>query len=336
MKQLILIAFFLFTSATMFAQSLSVKLNSRQPNFTARNGSLNQVTSTVDTVNIYVNRATGGTFYGSPDGGYVFGTSYFLDTSTATLYPVTDETGIEFDGIGNATVTDILFWAGAKQITGTPDIVTGKIYTVGADSMPVTLLGSGTINMMDIDTSLSAPTFTDLSITSGTTNITSDFFVSLSYVGNDDTIGFLSTAAGDGMNEKRIRQKASAAFLGTWGRMGDLYPFLDVDLFFAPIVTITGVGINDHFTLKNATLEPVYPSPAKDEVHLDYTLKNNCTVSYCLFDLRGKKYFELKNEQQAAGTYSQTFNTSGLASGNYFLSVSINGNTVNQKVVIAK
>jgi hypothetical protein len=336
MKSTLLSTIFFFAGAALFAQPLSVKMNNRQPSFQVRNGYSNQLTSTTDTVDIYIMRATGGTFYQSQDGGYIFGTSYYYDGSSGSFFPVTDETGLHYDGIGNATVTDILFWAGAKQITGSADDITGKIYSVGADSMPVTLLGSGTMSMTDVDTSLSAPAFTDLVINNGSANITSGFFVSLEYAGNDDTLGLVSTGAGDGMGEKRIRQKTSTAFGGVWNHLGDLYPLLDVDLFFAPIVSLSGVGINDHFTLKDATMNAVYPSVTASDFHLDYTLSKNSVVSYYLFDLKGKKYFQTFGEEQSAGTYSRTFDVTGLAAGNYFLSVNINGKTVSQKIVVTK
>lgn len=336
MKSKLLLVILFFSGVSLFAQQLPAKLNHRQPQFTARNVSPNQLTSVTDTVDVYILRATGGTFYQSQDGGYIFGTSYYYDGSTMTYYPVSDETGIGFDAIGNATVTDILFWAGSKYITGTPEDITGKIYSAGPDSMPTTMLASGTMSIQDVDTSLSVPAFTDLPITSGTANITSSFFVSLAYAGNDDTLGLVSTGAGDGMMEKRIRLKASQFFGGTWIRMGELYPLLDVDLFFAPIVTLTGVGVDEHFMLKNAALSAVYPSVAASEIHLDYTLKDNSTVSYYLFDLKGKKYAELKDEQQHKGSYSQSFDVSNLAAGNYYVTVNINGNTVTQKFLVAR
>ncbi|MEO8088576.1 MAG: T9SS type A sorting domain-containing protein [Bacteroidota bacterium] len=335
MKSILLSTIFVTAGIALSAQTLPVKLSSRQPNYAARNGGQNETTSIVDTVDVYILRATSGSFYQGQDGGYIFGTSYFFDTTSGMFFPVTDESGIGFDGIGNADVTDILFWAGAKQITGNPDSITGKIYAAGPDSMPTTLLGSGTMSMQDVDTSLSAPTFTDL-VLSSPVAITSSFFASIAYAGNDDTLGFLSSGLGNGLMEKRIRQKASADFGGVWVRMGELYPSLDLDLFFAPIVTLAGVGIDNHFAVANAALGAVYPTIANSEVHIDYTLNANSTVSYFLFDMKGKKYFEQQSEQQHAGSYSQAFDVSNLGNGNYFLSVTINGKTVTQKVIVTK
>jgi hypothetical protein len=335
MKSQTLSALFIFMCTAVFAQTLPVQLSVRQPGTLNFNPVPGHSSSVTDTVDVYIMRATSGSFYQSQDGGYIFGTSYYYDGGSASYFPITDETGIGFDAIGSAVVTDILFWAGAKYITGNADNITGKVYEAGTDSMPTTLLGSGTMSMQDVDTSLAGPIFTTLPITGGAP-ISSAFFVSIAYAGNDDTLGFLSSGPGDGLMEKRIRLKASADFGGAWIRMGELYPLLDVDLFFAPIVTLSGVGINDHFVLGNASIDAVYPSVATDQFHLDYTLAGNSSVRYFLFDLSGKKYFEQKEEQQQAGTYSRSFDASSLSAGNYFLSVAINGRAVTQKVVVSR
>jgi hypothetical protein len=169
-------------------------------------------------------------------------------------------------------------------------------------------------------------------------NITGDYFVSMDYAGFDDTLGFITTAPGDGLMEYRLRQKASPAFLnGAWVRLGELYGFLDVDMFWAPIYTIIDDGVNDHFTLKNkATVQPVYPTVASSEIHLDYTLPSTSTVSYYIFDLKGRRYFEVKAEEQMSGTYAQTFDVSTLAAGNYFIAVTINGQMITQKAVVTR
>jgi len=340
MKSLLLSTVFFFAGTALFGQSLpafQTKLISLSPASVsaARNGIPNQTSSTVDTADQYILRATGGSYSPVLDGGYVFGTSYYYDSTTATLYPVTDETGLEFDAVGSATITDLIFWAGHKYINGAPDDLDAKVYDVGPDSMPTNLLATATMSMQDVDTGLSA-IFTMINFPTGA-NITGDYFVSMEYAGFDDTLGFITTANGDGQMEYRLRQKASPVFLsGAWVRLGELYGFLDVDMFWAPIYTIIDDGIN-HFTLKNkATVQPLYPTVASSEVHLDYALPSTSTVSYYIFDLKGRRYFEMNSEQQMAGTYAQTFDVSTLAAGNYFVAVTINGQMITQKVVVTK
>jgi len=340
MKSLLLSIVCLFAGTTLYSQSLQVNqplhIDISTPAASAAKNANpnNQTTSVTDTADEYILRATGGTLYSGTGGGYVFGTSYYYDTATTTLYFVTDETGLEFDAVGSATVTDLIFWAGAKYINGAADDLAVNVYDAGTDSMPSNLLTSETLNMANVDTGLSA-VFTQVTFSTGA-NITGNYFVSISYAGIDDTLGFVSTADGDGQMEYRLRQKASIVFGGAWARMGELYPFLDVDMFWAPIYTILDDGINDHFTVKNATLDPIYPTVASNEIHLDYTLAATSDVSYYIFDLKGRKYFEVKSEKQAAGAYSQTFDVSALASGNYFVAVTINGQMITQKAVVTK
>ena len=339
MKSLLLSIACLIAGTTVFSQSLPVG----QPQIlnigthdasAAKNANPNQTSSIIDTADEYLIRATGARLYSGIDGGYVFGTSYFYDSASQQLFPVTDESGIEFDAIGSATITDLLIWCATKYINGAADDITAKVYDVDPDSMPLNELGNATINMQDVDSSQQA-NFTMITFPGGV-NITGDYFVSIAYPNIDDTVGLVTSAPGDGLGEKRIRQKASFAFGGAWARMGDLYQFLDVDLLFAPIYTLLDDGVDNHFDLKNATLDPIYPSVASSEIHLDYNLAQTSDVSYYIFDLKGRRYFEMKSEKQAAGAYSQTFDVSTLAAGNYFVAVTINGQMITQKAVVAR
>jgi hypothetical protein len=344
MKSLLLSTVFFFAGTALFSQSIpvgQVKLVSLGSSSASaeKNGTPNQTFSTIDTADQYILRATGGTFYLAPNGGYAFGTGYYFDTQSSTLVPFTDESGLEFDAVGSATVTDLIFWAGAKYINGAPDNINAKIYDIGPDSMPVNLLGTASMSMQDVDTGLSA-VFTMINFPGGV-NITGDYFISFEYAGIDDTIGFVTTGPGDGQMELRIRQKLGAFFGSPWLRVSDIYtmpfPALDVDFFWAPIYTLLDDGTNDHFTLKNnATVQPLYPTVATTDIHLDYSLPAASTVSYYIFDLKGRRYFETKSEQQKAGTYSQTFDVSTLAAGNYFVAVTINGQMITQKAVVTR
>jgi len=337
MKKLLLINFLLFSSITIFAQLSPANLKSKPLNtITTSYGGFNHVLLTDTVISKYADRANAAYLYQgqAPDLGYIFGTYYFFNNPN--YFAVTAESGIGFDAVMDANIIDVLFWAGKKYINGNADSITMKIYSTGADSMPVSLLASGRMSMADVDTSSIASTFTDIPITNGTANIASPFLVSLSYEGNDDTLGLFTSGPGNGLNEKRIRQLTTIDFGSMWIRSGDLFTFTDVDLFFIPVATINSVGTNDFFSFDNASLMPIYPSPANDLIHMDYTLKNNSAFSYCFFDLRGKKYFEQKSEQQHAGSYSEAFDVSKLASGNYYLSVTINGKTVTQKVMVTK
>jgi hypothetical protein len=340
MKSLLLSTIFLFAGTALFSQTIPVGpskvINYNSTSVSAeRNGIPNQTFSTVDTADEYIVRATGAQIVPVTDGGYAFGTSYYYDVNTATLYFVTDECGLEFDAVGSATITDLIFWSARKYINGAPDNLNAKVYDAGPDSMPSNLLGSESMSMQDVDTSSSSPVFTQITF-STPPGITGNYFVSMEYAGFDDTICFVSTGPGNGMMERRLRHKASADFGGQWKRMGELFNFMDVDMFWAPIYTILDDGIN-HFTLKNkATVQPLYPTVSSTQLHLDYSLPSSSEVGYYIFDLKGNRYFEVKSEQQLAGTYSQSFDVTTLAAGNYFVAITINGQMITQKAVVAK
>src|SRR6188768_2091096 len=158
MKSLLLSTIFLFAGTALFSQSIPVGPTKHISLGTysasaEKNGIPNQTFSTTDTADQYILRATGGSIHPVIDGGYVFGTSYYFDVNTSTLYFVTDETGLHFDAVGSATITDLIFWVAKKYINGAADNIDVKVSDVGPDSMPTTLLGSATMSMQDIDSS---------------------------------------------------------------------------------------------------------------------------------------------------------------------------------------
>ena len=163
------------------------------------------------------------------------------------------------------------------------------------------------------------------------------FFVSLGYTSIDDTLGIVSTNndSADGNGEKRIRQLASSSFGGGWRRMGELYNYLDLDVVIIPVVNTT-VGINSPFELKDASLAPVFPSPSKDKVTLSYNLKKESKISYKLFDITGKVFYQQQPKTTAKGKHAQTIDISKFASGKYYLTFTCNGSPVTQSITVIK
>ncbi len=333
MKKIYFAGLLLMAGLTLNAQGLvpvlteTYKLN--------KPGSQNSI-QTVDTLTQYLDRASAATIYSSTDGGYVFGTSYFYDTTSQSFFPITDETGIHYDAVANASVTELLFWAGKGIINGTAENITGNVYDVGSDSMPVNLISTSSISMNDVQASTTLA-FTSILISPPANTAGNPFFVSIGYAGVDDTLGIVSSSSanGDGLGEKRVRQLANTTFGGGWKRMGDLYNFLDLDVFIIPIVDIVA-GIDASFQIHAGTLKPVYPSPATQSIHLDFTLNAQSDISCKLFDLQGKTLYEMKKESRQTGHYVETIDVSKLASGKYYLTFVSNGSPVTQKVVIAR
>lgn len=287
----------------------------------------------IDTLLQYVERASGFTIY-SGQMGYVFGTSYQYDSANSVWNSLTDESGNQYDAVANASVTEVLFWAAKAVINGTADNISANIYDVDADSMPLNLMSTNSFSMSNV-TAANMLTYTSIPVVPPANTNGNPFFVSIAYPGVDDSLGIVSTKAGDGLVEKRVRQLANSNFGGGWKRLGDFYNFIDVDVVVVPIVDITS-GTGDHFIINETSLKHVYPAPAKDEITIDYTLKNDATVSYSLFDNNGKIVASQESAKTKAGHYAKNIDVSKCAAGKYYLTFVSNGSPVTQKVMIVK
>lgn len=79
----------------------------------------------------------------------------------------------------------------------------------------------------------------------------------------------------------------------------------------------------------------VFPNPSADHFTLSYTLNENAKVEAKLFSLTGQLVKVLMNEEQVAGKTEKRFEIDpSVAKGNYFISLTVNGNTTTQKLVI--
>ncbi|MCX6273697.1 MAG: hypothetical protein NTV09_00625 [Bacteroidetes bacterium] len=150
MKKIFLILLVLAAGSSSFAQSVNPKAvldKSIEVNLSSTQMSL----LTLDTLDQYYTRASNLTLYKSQDGGYVLGPAlYYL--GGGNIVPISKATASHFDGIGNAIIVEAWFIVGAKNIVGTADDVSVKIYDAGTDSVPTTLLDSVNLNVADMDT----------------------------------------------------------------------------------------------------------------------------------------------------------------------------------------
>lgn len=120
---------------------------------------------------------------GSTNGGYVMGTNGYGDLEKAQLFPTT----------GSGTVTDIMVFFGAKEIVGTPDNITAKIYSGTGAGGPTTLLGtSDPVSVTNVDTSGAFTVFTFNTPVS----YSGDFFASIEVGTGNDTVGIIHTGTG--------------------------------------------------------------------------------------------------------------------------------------------
>jgi hypothetical protein len=79
----------------------------------------------------------------------------------------------------------------------------------------------------------------------------------------------------------------------------------------------------------------MYPNPAQNQTTLAYTLKNAGDVTIVVTDLMGREVVKMNEGKKAAGvSYESNINTSNLANGTYFYTISVNGVKQTNKFVV--
>lgn len=84
------------------------------------------------------------------------------------------------------------------------------------------------------------------------------------------------------------------------------------------------------------TLSQNYPNPFNPSTNIRYSVADAGDVTLSVFNLMGQKVAELVNENKAAGTYSVTWNASGMASGMYYYRLASAGQTITRKMTLIK
>lgn len=78
----------------------------------------------------------------------------------------------------------------------------------------------------------------------------------------------------------------------------------------------------------------VYPSPAKEQISVDYTLLEKGKVLIEVFSMNGLKIESINQGLQQPGDYHFRLNTMKLASGTYILRVQQNKAFVTEKIIV--
>lgn len=267
----------------------------------------NTVLNYTDTIDDYLLRATG--FYALTAGssGYVLGTSN-----------VTTETGCHYTSVGNARVTDLFVYFTDKYIMNTADNITCTVYQAGPDSMPTTVLGTGSFSVSLIDTS-GFPSV--VNIPNGTP-YNGDFFVSVSYGSIDDSVSIFSTnptttsGGPDGAGERRVRQNTS---LG-WLRAYDIWTIggvgYNADALILPVVDVAS-GTGNEFTMNGFSLRAPYPSPAAETVVFPVTVDGDQEVGLTVYNQLGQPVREEKLGR-CSGQLNYRMDVASIAAGTYF------------------
>lgn len=77
-----------------------------------------------------------------------------------------------------------------------------------------------------------------------------------------------------------------------------------------------------------------YPNPFNPKTNIKYKIANYKSITLKVFNLLGKEIMTLVNKKLEPGIYEVNFNGNNLASGIYFYSLSVNGNTIDTKKML--
>ncbi len=107
----------------------------------------------------------------------------------------------------------------------------------------------------------------------------------------------------------------------TWTGTTPLYLSTNVCYLYDP-EGVSGIE-NENNTVRNFNLFQNYPNPFNPSTRISYTIPSEEKVSIKVFDLLGTEVSELVNEVKEGGTYSVEFSGSKLASGVYFVLMTV-------------
>jgi hypothetical protein len=90
-------------------------------------------------------------------------------------------------------------------------------------------------------------------------------------------------------------------------------------------------SVND---LKEVNSFSVFPNPTQGETTFQYELQTAANVNLSIYDVTGKRITQILNENQLSGQHQVIWNAAGFSNGIYFYTLSVNGNTASDKIVL--
>lgn len=263
--------------------------------------------------------------------GRISGMNFFGDREKAQR--------LEFTGSETFLVTGALVFFEKAAIVG-DGTINCKIYTVDPGSGgPLAIRGfSNSLKVSDVVAPDSVARATSFSFESGV-EIQLDspfFFVSVDLTnlyGSRDTLVILQTIldCGDGNN--------------TWELFGDGITWtpisgadswqINADFLMAAIVDFNDpTSLESYIAHQGIKIHPVFPNPASESVHLDYTLENTSIVNLEIYDNTGKLLQVFNQGTQLPGRYLFHFNIGSLPAGEYFYRIKAGDGSLTSRFII--
>lgn len=106
---------------------------------------------------------------------------------------------------------------------------------------------------------------------------------------------------------------------------------------YSNIVSIIVTDVKNEIVEKmNFELDQNYPNPFNGQTNISFTLNETEEITLEVYDLSGKKIYELLNKTLSQGKYSIKFESNNLSSGIYFYKLSNLRNSISKKMILIK
>lgn len=96
------------------------------------------------------------------------------------------------------------------------------------------------------------------------------------------------------------------------------------------------LGFEDHISLKSLCLLESYPNPFNPDTKISFKLNEESFVKLSIFNIEGKIVKNLLAEDLKSGLHSVRFRAENLTSGTYIVSLTVNNQSYNNKIIFLK
>jgi arabinogalactan endo-1,4-beta-galactosidase len=125
----------------------------------------------------------------------------------------------------------------------------------------------------------------------------------------------------------------------TLGSAGENLAYFDFSNNALPVLSAfesaSKVSAGDKKTV-SFSLEQNYPNPFNPSTNITYRISSSSEVKLAVFDMLGRPVCTLVNKQQPAGTYTASFDGTGLPSGTYFYTLQNGNNRLTKAMALVK
>lgn len=101
-------------------------------------------------------------------------------------------------------------------------------------------------------------------------------------------------------------------------------------------INVTTVSVEDKEETYGFSLSDAYPNPAEGSAEIGFNLDISGNVTLEVYNALGQKVAQLMDSYLTSGNYGKNFDTSGLQSGIYYITLNVNGKSLTKPLNVVK